>query len=112
LRVGTISLTLLLAFLLRTYELGAQSLWFDEGHSVWVARGNILGLLAERGRWEIHPPFYFYLLRHWMQIAGQSEYAVRFLSVMCGLLTVALAYWLGSLLVRRTRHRDPRTDTV
>ena len=41
---------------------------------------------------DIHPPLYYYLLHFWMLFVGQSEFAVRFLSVIAGVLTVAFTF--------------------
>jgi hypothetical protein len=39
------------------------------------------------------PPLYYMLLNVWMQVAGSSEEAVRWLSVLCGLIAVPVAWW-------------------
>jgi uncharacterized membrane protein len=43
----------------------------------------------------VHPPLYFWLLHYWRLISGDSEFGLRLLSVMFGLLTIAAAYLLG-----------------
>ena len=48
---------------------------------------------------DIHPPLYYYFLHFWMAAAGQGEYAVRFLSLLAGVLMVALLYALGRRLL-------------
>jgi len=93
----------LLALLLRLYRLTAQSLWFDEGWSVYLARQPVsaaLPLIAGQGH--THPPGYYLLLHIWSLAAGTGEFAVRFLSVAMGVLLVAVAYqfmrrWFGPL---------------
>ncbi len=87
-------LILLLAFALRLYRLGFQSIWWDEGHSITVARHS-LAAIPTLPAMDVHPPFYFYLLHFWMDWAGGSEFALRFLSLLFGLLTVAILYRLG-----------------
>jgi 4-amino-4-deoxy-L-arabinose transferase-like glycosyltransferase len=90
---------LLLAFALRTYALGVRELPFDEIASVFIAvRGPLHLLTYLRDAIREHPPFYYLLLSLWMVPAGQSEFAVRFLSVIIGLTTVAAMY----RLVRKT----------
>jgi uncharacterized membrane protein len=95
----------LLGFALRVYRLDAQSLWFDEGHSIWTAQHDIISILIAPGRWEVHPPLYFYLLRWWMAATGASEYAVRFSSVVSGTVTIALSFWLARLLLKHVFNR-------
>ncbi len=82
-------LILLLAFLLRVYQLDFQSLWWDEGHSIAMASVPIAYIAVQPGM-DVHPPGYFVLLHLWMGIVGVSEYALRFLSVLFSVLTVAL----------------------
>ncbi len=93
-------LVLLLAMALRLYRLPAQSMWWDEGHSLFVA-GHSLAAIPTVPAMDVHPPLYFWLLHLWLGVAGQSEFALRFLSLTFGLLTVAVMYrlgrrWLGS----------------
>jgi hypothetical protein len=90
---------LLLAFAIRTYRLDAQELGFDAVASVFVASHGPLGLFAYvRGAIREHPPLYYFLLSLWMPVAGRSEFAIRFLSVGIGVITIATMY----RLVRRT----------
>jgi 4-amino-4-deoxy-L-arabinose transferase-like glycosyltransferase len=84
-------MTILLAFALRVYALDAQSLWNDEGTSVALASLSIEAIIHGAAR-DIHPPLYYLLLHFWMPLAGNTEYAVRFLSVIVGVVIVALVF--------------------
>ena len=95
LRTGTLVGILLLAFGLRIYRLGAQSLWYDETVSVHLANKSIPALIAHTGG-DIHPPGYYLLLHAWTRLAGSSEFVVVFPSLFFGLLLVALAYQLAT----------------
>jgi 4-amino-4-deoxy-L-arabinose transferase-like glycosyltransferase len=91
---------LLLGFGLRVYRLGQQNIWWDEGHAIWAARQS----LPEATRitaYDVHPPLYLWLLHGWMRWAGESEFAVRYLSTFGGMLTVALCYVVARRLVGR-----------
>lgn len=79
------------AFALRVYALSAQSLWNDEGTSVALAQLSLEAITNGAAR-DIHPPLYYYLLHFWMPVVGQSEFAVRFLSVVAGVLTVVFTF--------------------
>jgi mannosyltransferase len=81
----------LVAFLLRVFHLEHQSLWYDEAFSVYLARMN-LGTITARTAADIQPPLYYYLLHSWMPLAGDTEFAVRFLSLFFGVLTVPLIF--------------------
>jgi hypothetical protein len=88
---------LLLALGLRAYRLDGQSLWNDEGTSVALAARS-LGQITQGAAADIHPPLYYYLLHFWQQAFGQSERAVRALSVLSGVLLVLVTYLLGRRL--------------
>ena len=80
-----------LALVLRTTELGI-GFWIDEGLSVGIADrplGDIPGILRLDGS----PPLYYMLLNLWMEVAGSSEEAVRWLSLACSLIAVPVAWW-------------------
>ena len=80
---------ILLAFAVRMARLDAQSLWYDEGVTAWVAGMSPVDLT----RWtanDIQPPLYYYLVALWGRLAGWSEWSLRFVSVFFGVLTVPL----------------------
>jgi uncharacterized membrane protein len=84
---------LLLAFALRVRGLGGLELTFDEVASFSIAsRGPVELLTYVRGAIREHPPLYYLLLSLWMPLAGRSEFAIRFLSVVIGVVAVAGAY--------------------
>lgn len=90
-----------LAALVRFYNLGASSLWYDEGFSAFVASEPIPELVAHTAR-DIHPPLYYLLLHGWIHLAGQSDFALAFFSLGFGVLSVALVIgltrrWFGPL---------------
>jgi mannosyltransferase len=96
-----LSAVLLAAFALRVWLLGDQNIWWDEGLAIWAVRQG----WARMTLWtagDVHPPLYFWLLKAWVSLAGESEFAARFISLLCGVLTVAALYSLAkSLLGRR-----------
>ena len=107
---GRISARLLLfavvvvGFALRLYHLDLQSLWLDEAFSFHVASHNdIFALLSQVTREDNHPPLYYIILGSWISLAGHSEFAGRFVSVMAGTLSIPLMAKFGaSLFGRRT----------
>ena len=90
----------LAGFGLRLYGLGAQSLWYDETVSAFLARQDIPALIAHTAR-DIHPPAYYLLLHLWVRLAGDSEFALAFLSLVFGVLLVALVGGLTRRLLGR-----------
>ena len=93
-RVGFVVI-LLLAFGMRVYRLGVDSLWYDETVSALLARKPLAAMWAHTAR-DIHPPLYYALLHFWRLVAGDSEYALAFLSVWFGVAGVAMVAYLGT----------------
>jgi len=92
---------LLAAFALRLLRLGDANLWWDEALAVWAVRKGLAGATLWTAG-DVHPPLFFWSLWGWVQIMGESEFALRALSVLFGVLTVAVVYRLGCLASGRT----------
>ena len=90
---------ILLALVMRLYRLDNQSLWYDEGFSVYLA-GMDIDEITARTAADIQPPLYYYLLHGWIQLFGNTEWALRALSALFGVLTVPLIYAVAQLLFR------------
>jgi hypothetical protein len=82
---------LLVGLLLRSYELPARSLWFDEAFSWRLTQFPFLEMVERVGH-DNHPPLYFILLKTWATLFGASAVALRALSVLLGCLTVLGVY--------------------
>jgi 4-amino-4-deoxy-L-arabinose transferase-like glycosyltransferase len=82
---------ILLAFGLRVFRLDTQSLWFDEGWSAYVASLRPAQALAEiAGPDHTHPPGFYLALGAWVFRTGSSEAMLRYLSVIQGVLLMAV----------------------
>ena len=88
---------LLLAFALRACRLGDQNIWWDEGLAIWAVRKGLLGATLWTAQ-DVHPPLFFWTLWAWVRLAGESEFAARYITLGWGMLTVAAAYVLGARL--------------
>ena len=83
------------------YQLGAESLWSDEGASL---RASILegpAEIVERAKTIPTHPIHDLFLHYWVALFGDSEFSLRFPSVLAGLLGVFMMYKVGSLLFGR-----------
>ncbi len=89
----------LLALGLRLYHLDAQSLWYDEGFSVYLARMDLAEITA-RTATDIQPPLYYYLLHAWIGLFGDKEGTLRGLSLLFGVCAVPLMYAVAWQLFR------------
>ena len=87
-------LFLLLSTALRSFHLGFQPLWWDEGYSVWFAT-HLLAQMTALTAQDIHPPLYYALLHGWAALLGTGPTALRLLSVIVGVLTIPLLYWVA-----------------
>ena len=93
-------LVLLVAALLRLINLAGRPLWYDEAFAILYAEKPfdtmIYGTVAQVGGTaaDVHPIFFYSLLHVWMRWVGQTPFAVRCLSVILGVATVAMVYSL------------------
>lgn len=95
LRAFALSLCIVfLAALVRFHELGAQSLWNDEGNS-YVQATRSFADIADNAARDIHPPGYYWVLAIWRALTGDSEFSLRSLSAFASILTVAFTYAIG-----------------
>ncbi len=92
-------LAILAGFGLRVYHLGFQELRGDETFGYFFSQqpfGEIVrATLALR---EPHPVASYFVEKSWLTLAGDSEFALRFVSAWWGVLVVALLYRLGRRL--------------
>jgi hypothetical protein len=92
---------LALAGALRCVGLGAKNLWLDESLSWRMLEFPVTEVIERTGdRATANPPLYFLVLRGWAAVFGESEFALRSLSVFFGLATVAGVYALVRALSR------------
>lgn len=97
----------LLGFALRTFALNLRGLWYDEAFAIFFAARSfgemIAGTLTQVGgvAADVHPLFYYFSLHLWMQLAGDSIFAVRFYSVFFGMLTIPVVFCLARDLFGR-----------
>lgn len=86
-------IVIFLAAFLRCFMLTNQSLWFDEGSSLeYSSSQEALSRLAQSRRSENFQPLYFLILQQWREVFGDSEVALRSLSVICGLGALILFF--------------------
>lgn len=88
---------LLLAYGLRVWLLADTNFNWDEGYSVWISRLAPLALFDTTAR-DVHPPLYYLLLKAARAVAGEGEFALRYSSVLLGVVMTALTYRLGQAL--------------
>lgn len=95
---------ILAAFALYLYQIDAQSLWRDEALSIGRAQQSInlifknQNIVGDVVGPDLHPPLYFLLLHGWYKLAGESEFAWRYVSALAMILSLTTFYAAGNLI--------------
>jgi mannosyltransferase len=93
---------LLLAAVLRLSTLGLQSFWYDEAFTpVHVLRTSLGATLHNVVHTENTPPLWYVLEWVLSRVLGTGVVALRLLSALAGIATVAVAWAIGSELAGR-----------
>jgi mannosyltransferase len=87
--VGSVSLVLGLV------RLGTPALWYDEAYTFRQLNKSYLE------QFEGYQPFYYWIVKPWVAVAGTSEWAMRFPSVVGAVLASALLVILARRLFDR-----------
>lgn len=69
------------------------SIWFDEAFGSFLVRFNFIDLTRYTAS-DVHPPFYYWLLKVWSLAFGNTELGIRSMSIFFGVLTVVFAFLL------------------
>jgi len=80
-----------LALVLRLAQLGAESLWYDEAYTLWLAKLDIPHL-AKAISGDVHPPLWYAIEWLVIRVFGTSETALRFPAALFGVGTVLLVW--------------------
>lgn len=90
-------LVIVIATILRCINLNTSTgLWFDEMVSLYAANQTFpFGIINWLAKNDVHSPLYFLILHLWMNLFGDSDVAVRSLSVLFGVLNVPTIYYVG-----------------
>lgn len=91
---------LVLAALVRFYDLTAAAIRSDEASSLLLSQYSLAGIWQHAAH-DVHPPLYFMLLHGWTELFGDGIFSIRSLSALPGIATVGLGVWLVDLLATR-----------
>jgi hypothetical protein len=84
----------------RVLGLGLQPLWWDEGYSLYFATERP-ARLVQLTALDIHPPLYYLLLQAWLALVGIGAVAARWFSVLMGVATLPVMWWVARMLAGR-----------
>lgn len=79
---------------LRAFHLADRPVWFDEAFSWTLVTQFSWSEMVERTGRDVHPPFYYLVLRCWTCCFGASPAAMRSLSVALAAATMVVFYLL------------------
>ena len=80
---------------LRLSGLEVHSLWFDEGHTTFLA-SLPQGELLQQLHGDRHPPLSFLAFHAWSALFGNSDVALRMLPALLSCISLGLFAWLSS----------------
>lgn len=75
------------------FTISKSSIWFDEAFGAYLSHFNFFEI-ARYTAADVHPPFYYWLLKIWGGIFGYSEIGLRSMSLLFGLISIILGYLL------------------
>jgi uncharacterized membrane protein len=93
-----IYLIIILAILLRMYNINAESVWTDESISVQFGVQSLKDIFWNT---EPTPPLHHIILHFWIEMFGISAIAIRSLSLIFGVASVYMIYLVGNLINKK-----------
>lgn len=88
-----IMVLVVLAAIIRFWQLGTECLWIDEAWSYFVSQQpwHLIPFM------DVHPPVYYWFMKAWLSLPGMfhDESQIRMISAIFGVITIPLVYRLG-----------------
>ncbi len=90
-------LIILIGSSLRIYDIGKESLWFDEPHTIYSATEPTIKEIIStvNVREFFNPPLYYIVLHNWIELFGDSVTTIRLFSALFSILSIILIYAVG-----------------
>lgn len=86
---------------LALWNITAGSIWFDEAFSAYLIQYNFWDI-ARYTATDVHPPFFYWVLKLWAALFGTTELGLRSMSVFFGVTAALFAYlWTRRQFGRR-----------
>ncbi len=97
------ALIIVLAAILRLGHISRYEIWLDEAYCFAVAKGSMSEIIQAL-RLDNGPPLYYMMLHFWMRMFRESPFALRSLSALFSIASVAVVLmWKTPWLSRRAR---------
>jgi|GEM_PF-676054 len=98
---GAVAILVIGGFALRVHAIGQPTLTNDEWFMLRNYDEGPLWIIHQAHTFEPHPLLYYLGLAGWIQLAGQTEFAMRFPSAMFGTLLIVATIGLARQLIGR-----------
>ncbi|MCX8093730.1 MAG: glycosyltransferase family 39 protein, partial [Candidatus Goldbacteria bacterium] len=87
------SIIICIGIFLRFFKLGVQNMWIDEYiTAVYANESNFFKVFLSSYVNDVHPPL-FYIFTHFVvKLFGNSEFTLRFISVLFGIINIFIVY--------------------
>lgn len=92
-----IFLIMAVGIFLRTYNINAKEFWYDEAFTSRMVKNNFTQIIDLSSK-DAHPPLYYLTTKAWTNVFGTSDFGIRSLSVLFGVLLIPVTYYLVNLL--------------
>ena len=99
-----ISAALLIFAIISLWTITKSSIWFDEAFGAYLIHFNFIDI-ARYTATDVHPPLFYWLLKIWSMFFGNSELALRSMSVFFGGIAIIFGYLLANKLFNKRAAR-------
>lgn len=76
------------------------SIWFDEAFGSYMVRFDFWSIARYTAN-DVHPPLYYWLLKIWTSLFGNTELGLRSMSIFFGVIAIVFAFLLAHRLFGR-----------
>ncbi|NTW62172.1 hypothetical protein HGB25_02055 [Candidatus Saccharibacteria bacterium] len=91
--------------LITIWTITKSSIWFDEAFGAYMVKHFNFIEIARYTASDVHPPMFYWLLKLWSMMFGNSELALRSMSVFFGALAILFGYVLTKRLFNKNAAR-------
>jgi 4-amino-4-deoxy-L-arabinose transferase-like glycosyltransferase len=88
-----ITIGLILFAVITFWTITKSSIWFDEAFGAYLIHFNFIEI-ARYTATDVHPPLYYWLLKLWSMLFGNTELGLRSMSVLFGGISIIFGYLL------------------
>lgn len=87
-------------FAITLFNITNAAIWFDEAFSSYIIQFSYTDI-ARYTATDVHPPFYYWVLKAWTDLIGTGEFGLRSLSVVFSAAAITVTFFLTRKLFGR-----------